>query len=582
MREIPTIVKELKEIESLGKLQCNNIPIDESALNSSEKSQTELYNTMLFTEELKKLNRDSHSFQDLHVFLQTCVDFLELYPEPVLIVDFKGKIKYVNNRFSSWVGFSHSDLIDTLFFSSPFFSSENERTIIRYALEQNKNQNNTPFELTFQTKKGKHQTGLIHMNSILNPQEDMIGLIISITDITSLKIEKDEASKLGQFQRSIIENENVWLSVCDLLSNVVLWNKAAERISGYSKDEVLGKNSVWELLKLDDNDDKGLVTKKGYTKIDNTIISEDFETFIKRKDGSRRIISWAPRMFFDQFDNPVGTITIGKDITDQKKNEEKINNQNKELLQLNKNLEEKVLERTNKIQDLLDQKNDFINQLGHDLKTPLTPLTVLLPIIENEIEQPDKKQIVDVLIRNTEYMKDLITKTIELAKLNSDMVPLTFLDVNLFEEIDSILKNNKFMFKEKHISVENHVQKDIYVKADYLRLKEIFINLLTNSVKYSNEQEGKIEINADVQSDMVTISVKDNGIGMTPDQMKKIFNEFYKADESRHKLDSNGLGLNITKRLVENHGGTIRVESEGLGKGSMFHFTLKKSNKCSK
>jgi len=577
MRELPTIVKELRETEQQGRLYLN-ANLAESAIPSmTNQNESQPCNTIYYSEELKKLNRDSYGFEDLSVFLSTCVDFLELFPEPLVIIDNKGMIKFINQRFLSLVGFCDEKIINTPFFSSLFFSKRNEQSMINYALDPSNQRSNTPYEMLFQTKQGEQHTGLLHMNSIRNMKDEMIGLIMTITDITNLKMEKDEINKLSQFQRSLIENENMWLSVCDLSSNVMMWNKAAERISGYSQDEVMGKNIVWTWLKPDESPVGGFITTKGFTRIDDTIISEDFETIIKRKDGKLRVISWTPRMFLDEFSNPVGTIAIGKDITNQKENEEKIKNQNRQLVELNQDLEEKVMDRTEKIHTLLTQKNEFINQLGHDLKTPLTPLMVLLPIIRREVDQSDKKEMIDVLIRNTSYMKDLITKTIELAKLNSDKIPLTVLPVNAFDEIEIIKENNMVLFHEKQITMENQVPKNLLVEADSLRFREILLNLVTNAVKYSKDEGGKIEITARVEDEMVVISVKDEGIGMSGDQMKKIFDEFYKADESRHCLDSSGLGLNISKRLVEKHGGRIWVESNGLGMGSTFSFTLKRS-----
>jgi len=578
MRDVPTIVKQLREIEQQGQLSPAMNTFNEVENTIQDDQEKVSCNTMFISDELQKLQRDSFGFTDLSVFLSTCVDFLELYPEPVCIIDNKGMITFMNHRFLNWIGFDQKDLEGTPFFSSLFFSKGNEQSMIQYALDPKNHRFNNPYEMIFQTKTGNQQTGLVHMNMIKDLKQEMIGLIISITDITDLKADQDEITKLSQFQRSLIENENMWLSVCDLSSNVMMWNKAAERISGYTQDEVMGKNLVWQQLKPDNNIDGGFVTTKGFTKIDNTIISEDFETKIKRKDGSIRVISWTPRMFLDQFNNPVGTITIGKDITVQKENEEKIKNQNKQLVELNKNLEDKVHERTEKIQSLLTQKNEFINQLGHDLKTPLTPLMVLLPIIKKELNQTENEEMVDVMIRNANYMKDLITKTIEIAKLNSNMVPLTFIPVNVCDEVEFIKQNNMMILDEKKITLENQVSSDIIVEADPLRFREILLNLVTNAIKYSKDDGGTICIDARIEEDKVIISVSDDGIGMNEEQIKRVFDEFYKADESRHCLDSSGLGLNISKRLVEKHGGSIWVKSDGIGKGSVFSFSLKKSN----
>ena len=110
-----------------------------------------------------------------------------------------------------------------------------------------------------------------------------------------------------------------------------------------------------------------------------------------------------------------------------------------------------------------------------------------------------------------------------------------------------------------------------------MRLSEVFKNLINNSVKYTDDSGGTITINtSDENEDYVKISLKDTGIGMTKDQLKKVFDEFYKADRQTSDYYATGLGLPICKRIVEKHGGKIWVESKGPGKGSTFNFTIKK------
>jgi signal transduction histidine kinase len=246
------------------------------------------------------------------------------------------------------------------------------------------------------------------------------------------------------------------------------------------------------------------------------------------------------------------------------------------ITDMNTNLEQKVLERTKKIDLLLKQKNDFINQLGHDLKNPLNPLVNLLPILEKNERNQKNKEIIGVLIRNVTYMKNLITKTIELGRLNSSKTTFTFEDINLVTELNTIIDNNKTMLHEKHIKIKKNIPDDIMVNVDKLQFDELLNNLLTNAVKYTNGS-GTITMDAKQDPSFVTISIKDTGIGMSDQQLHNIFNEFYKADESRHDFDSSGLGLPICKRIVERHNGEIWAESEGLGKGSTFYFTVPKS-----
>jgi len=240
---------------------------------------------------------------------------------------------------------------------------------------------------------------------------------------------------------------------------------------------------------------------------------------------------------------------------------------------------DKVEEYNEILEKLLHQKDDFIGQLGHDLKNPLQPLVGLLPMLIEQEDDPGTKETLQVMYKNAEYMKELIFDTLKLAKLRSQNIEFNMEDINLRIESDSVIDTQKLYLKERGVIVENRIPKDVIVEADKLRVAEVFKNLITNSVKYTPEKKGKIILDAKVEDKWVTVSVKDNGIGMTKEQLKKIFDEFYKADRASSDYYSTGLGLSIAKRIVENHGGKIWVDSEGLDKGTTFYFTLKNKTK---
>jgi len=236
------------------------------------------------------------------------------------------------------------------------------------------------------------------------------------------------------------------------------------------------------------------------------------------------------------------------------------------------------IERYNKtLEKVLKQKDEFIHQLGHDLKNPLTPLVGLLPMIIEREEDPKNKEQLCIIHQNVEFMRDLIFETLELARLRSDKVKFNFEPLNLFEEVEKVIGTQKLFLDEHKIIAKNKVEKGIKIIADKLRLVEIFNNLISNAVKYTPEDGGTITIDAEEAKSSIKISVADTGIGMTKEQASLIFDEFYKADKSFHDLHSSGLGLSICKRIVEKHGGRIWVESPGHGKGSTFYFTLKKN-----
>ncbi len=249
-----------------------------------------------------------------------------------------------------------------------------------------------------------------------------------------------------------------------------------------------------------------------------------------------------------------------------------------QLTDLNENLEQKVKERTLEVRKLVKQKDDFINQLGHDLKTPLTPLNTLLPIVKDKVKDEKSKELLDVSIQNVQYMKNLVIKTLKLARLNSPETELEKENVNLLDEIDKVLNNRVFDFEKNQIKIENNIDENININVDPVRLKELLDNIISNAVKYNNKG-GEIKIDALTDLDEVKIRISDTGQGMTKEQAKHIFDEFYKADESRHDFESSGLGLSICKRIVEKHGGRIWAESPGPGKGTTFYLTFKNSSK---
>ena len=245
----------------------------------------------------------------------------------------------------------------------------------------------------------------------------------------------------------------------------------------------------------------------------------------------------------------------------------------KQLIALNRNLEKKVKERTEEIEKLLKKKEELIHQLSHDLKTPLTPLNTLLPLAKDLTKNPKAKELIEVCIKNVDYMKNLVTRILQLSRIDAITKP-EIENVNLLEEVKKVIDSNSHYLEMNNINVEVMVDEDVVVKADRLRLKEVFNNLIANAIKYS-PNGGTITIGAEKQGKEVKIFVRDTGIGLTEEQKERVFDEFYKADESRQDFYSTGLGLTICRGIVEKHGGKIWAESEGLGKGSTFYFTLK-------
>ena len=566
----PDIVKELKELEKCGKLESKSFEINNNSKNYNNT-------TLLKKEKHDSMKTNFRKESNLTSIIQGSKMLFDLSPEGIAIIDKNGHFLDANTKICEWFEFRYNEIMGKNIFDFLFLIEGNEISIKNLFLKDIIDDDVISQEIGYIKKNRERVFGMLNISPIILSQNEISGYIIMISDITDIKKAEEEINKLSQFHENIIDNANVWLSVIDPQSRIIIWNKAAENITGFSRDEVIGHNKIWDWLQPADN----LVNIKRNSKMNlesgGNILTENFEKTIVRKDGEKRTISWNSRMLYDNMNNPIGNIALGQDITERKKYEDKINKQNEELTEINSNLEEKVKDRTKQIQHLLRQKDEFINQLSHDLKTPLTPMMVLLPLLKEKIKNKKDTESFDVVLRNVYFMKDLVNKTIDLAKLNSGIIQLEFQTINLNEELEFIIGNNQVLFDRNDIKITNKIKDQIFVFADKIRLDEVFNNLITNAIKYSPDKGGKIYIDAKEDKERFTISIKDTGLGMDSEQIELVFDEFYKVDDSRHELDSSGLGLTITKKIIEKHGGKIWVESEGTGKGSTFYFTLKKS-----
>jgi len=468
----------------------------------------------------------------------------------------------VNDAFLEKTKWDKKEVLGKTAFDISFWAppaKEQRKTFLNHLRKYKLIQNET---FMFQDKQKNIIHGLLSAQCITIENNQYI--LTNIVDITKQK----NAEQTTQRQLAAFQSSMDGIAIFDRYNKFIYLNDAFRKMFGYKHAKDLHNKEIdiiftEEMLKRYQNEVEPDFQKNGQWRGETTGKKEDSSTInleitlTKLDEG--------------------GFICISRDITKQKMVMKELEDAHEVLFTINKDLERKVKQRTNEIEQLVKQKDDFINQLGHDLKTPLTPMMVLMPILKKKAQSKKDEELFDVIIRNTHFMKDLVNKTINLAKLNSDKIEFNIEPINLSEEIDYVIKNNQIILEDNHIEIVNNTGKDIIVDADRIQLQELLNNLITNAIKYTPEEGGSVYMHTTEREDEATVAVKDTGIGMTKEQTEKIFLEFFKADDSRHDLDSSGLGLNICKRIVEKHGGKIWVESAGKGKGSTFYFTLKKA-----
>lgn len=402
-----------------------------------------------------------------------------------------------------------------------------------------------------------------------NESGEIIGIIEDFRDITPIKNKEKALRQSEEKFHSIVDNIGIGVAlispqmeILELNNQMKTWFPTVD-INPKPICYQTFNNPPLETICTWCPTQKTLQDGKVHSNITNTPHEDTIRHY--------RIIS-SP--IFDENGSIKAAIEMVDDITEQIQSEQDLKKAHKELKTLNQDLEKQVDNRTKQIQTLLTHKDEFINQLGHDLKNPMGPLLNLLPILERKEEDAEKKNMLHVINRNVKYMKNLISKTIQLAQLRSPNTEFHFEKTNLQEIIDDILTSNQLLFKENEITIHSNIPQSLYATIDRLQIHEVFTNLLNNSCKYT-DGPGEITINAEKQDEhTIQFIIKDTGIGMTSDQINKIFTEFYKVDSARHDFTSSGLGLSIVKRIIKKHNGKIWVESEGLGKGSTFFFTL--------
>jgi len=495
---------------------------------------------------------------------------VENSPDSIVSMDLKGNITSCNKAASNILGYSQEELLNKNFKKLSAIDKNDLPNFLNIFNMVFRGKKIDPVEIKITRKNGVK----VYVETQISPikkNKKIIGIQAITRDINNRKLAEEEFKKSEQKLSLHVKQTPLGVIEWNKDFTVDDWNPAAEQIFGYTKKEAFGRSAKDLILPnnviehVDDVWNK-LLKNKGGTRSTNENITKE-----------KKIITceWYNTPLIDEKGKVIGVASLVQDISDQLKILEELKIANIEINELNKNLEKKVEERTNEIKELLKQKDEFINQLGHDLKNPIGPLLNLMPILEKNEENPERKEILDIMSCNIKYMKNLIVKTIELAQLKSPNSVLQCSSVNLTKEINEILEQNRMLLKEHDIEIYNNTIDRLQVEGDKLKIHEVFNNIIINAVNYTNEKSGKIIINqSQSDEDFITISIKDTGIGMNEEQLNKVFNEFYKADSSRHDFDSSGLGMAISKRIIEMHGGRIWVESEGLGKGSTFYFNL--------
>ena len=353
---------------------------------------------------------------------------------------------------------------------------------------------------------------------------------------------------------------------------ILILNEAVERMFGYSRAELLGSN----VDQLVPGSMRGghAQHRAGYAQHPNTRpMGTGLELQGQRKDGSLFPveISLSPNWI----EGSLHVIASVRDITERKSVENRIRalreQYTAELTSKNDQLEarNREVERANR------QKNEFLASMSHELRTPLHTIIGFSELLTEQLEGPlgEKQQrFVGHILQDARHLLELINEILDISKIESGRLELKRESFDFSQVVEEVLAGIRHQAVTKSITLENKNRFHDSLHADRLRVKEILYNLLNNAVKFTPEG-GRVWLEGYSERDTLHVSVSDTGIGIPEKEHPAIFEKFYQVGDTTGVREGTGLGLPITKHLVELHGGTIKVESRP-GQGSTFYLTL--------
>jgi PAS domain S-box-containing protein len=423
-----------------------------------------------------------------------------------------------------------------------------------------------PFETQRLAKHGQR----IDVSLTVSPIRDHAGRVIGASaiarDITTQKRDVAAALHLA----AIVQSSDDVVVSKDLNGVVQSWNPAAERLFGYSPAEMIGQ-SIRKIIPADRQAEEDDVLRK----VRAGEVVDHFETQRLAKDGQLIDISLTVSPIRDHSGRIVGASKIARDIREQKRliEERRRATANEEAAR------REVLEAQNRrMEEAARLKSEFVANMSHELRTPLNSIVGFTELIADARFGPlpeRYREFAQVMHASAQHLLQLINDILDLAKVESGKVDLKPEAVDLAQVVNETTTIIRGLAARRRIHVLTDVDPALgIVHLDPMRLKQVIYNYLSNAVKFTQEG-GRVVIRVrPEQGEWFRIEVEDNGIGIKPEDVHRLFIEFQQLDEgTAKKFAGSGLGLALTKRLVEGQGGTVGVRSV-FGSGSTFFATL--------
>jgi two-component system, cell cycle sensor histidine kinase PleC len=365
-----------------------------------------------------------------------------------------------------------------------------------------------------------------------------------------LQARLNEASRMV----TVVRDSNDAIIIHNLEGNILAWNHGSEVMFGYSEQEAL-RMKIWQLAPSDKAAEQKDFNRRIFA--GEKVVS--FETQRLAKDGRRLDVWLTVTKLTDEAGKIIGIASTERDITERKKAEEM-------------RVAREVAEAANRA------KSEFLANMSHELRTPLNSINGFSEVLFSEtfgpLNEKQKKYVNNISISG-KHLLLLINQILDLAKVEAGKMKLELSSLPMKSLLNDVCLLMADMIEKKKLIMSVEIAADLPgIEGDELKVKEIVYNLLSNAVKFTAEG-GQIGLRAKRLERSIEVSVWDTGAGIAPENMEKIFSGFFRADNPYSLVtEGTGLGLPLSKKLVELHGGKLAVRSEGLNKGTEVVFTL--------
>jgi PAS domain S-box-containing protein len=421
------------------------------------------------------------------------------------------------------------------------------------------------YELTYIRADKTRFPALVSVTALRDAAGKVIGFLLIGTDNTARKQVEEEQALMDQrlrdqqfYTRSLIESNIDPLITTDTRGIISDVNSQMEKLTGRTRDELIGapfKNYFTEPARAEEAINRVLRESK----------VTNYELTALALDGRETVVSYNATTFHDRDRKLQGVFAAARDVTERKQAEDALHETNTAL-----EAARAAAEKANRA------KSEFLSSMSHELRTPLNAVLGFAQLMASEVPAPaaHQQRSIDQILKGGWYLLRLINEILDLAMIESGKVTMSQEAMSLTDVLQDCREMIEPQAEKRGISLTFPKGDNLFfVHADRTRVKQVMINLLSNAIKY-NTTGGSVIVNCAVSGkDRVRISVKDTGAGLGPEQLAQLFQPFNRIGQEHSAEEGTGIGLVVTKQLVELMGGTIGVES-GVGIGTVFWVEL--------